>query len=191
MTAKGATDRRPATYADIEALPREKLGEIVDDELIVSPRPAPLHALATTALAGLLSGPLQGGLDGPTGWWILFEPELHFGRQVLVPDLAGWRRERMPVLPAEAFFTLSPDWLCETLSPSTAIVDRTRKLEIYRRQGVAFVWLVDPLARTLEVLRLEGKEWVVAGNHGGDAKVRVAPFDAVELELSRLWSSRK
>src|SRR5262249_6374401 len=96
-------------------------------------------------------------------------------------------RERMPTMPKEAWFTLAPDWVCETLSPSTAIIDRTRKLNVYRKERVPFVWLVDPAARTLEVLRLEGDEWLVAGNYGGDEKVHAPPFDAVELDLSALW----
>jgi Uma2 family endonuclease len=187
MSAKGAAKHRAATYADIEALPAHKLGEIVGDELVVSPRPAPLHALATTALAGALNDPSKGLVDGPKGWWILFEPELHFEQQVLVPDIAGWRRDRMPALPRDAFFDVSPDWLCETLSPSTAVLDRTRKLEIYRQQRVGYVWLVDPIARTLEALGLEGEGWRVLANHGGDETIRVAPFEGVELDLSRLW----
>jgi Uma2 family endonuclease len=187
MSAKGAPKPRPATYADIEALPEYRLGEIIGDELFVSPRPAPRHALATTSLVGALEGPFGRGLNGPGGWWILFEPELHWGRQVLVPDIAGWRRERMPALPDDAFFTVTPDWLCETLSPSTAVVDRTRKLDVYAEQGVDHVWLVDPGARTLEVLRRDGARWIVAENHGGDAKVRAIPFETIEIDLARLW----
>jgi Uma2 family endonuclease len=187
MSAKGAAKKPPATYADIEALPEHKLGEIIDDELVVSPRPAPLHALATTSLVTELAGPFSRGVRGPGGWWILFEPELHGDGQVLVPDAAGWRRERMPSLPQDAFFTVTPDWLCETLSPSTAVIDRTRKLDIYARRGVDFVWLVDPALRTLEVLRREGTRWIVVGNHGGDEKVRAQPFEIIELDLSSLW----
>jgi hypothetical protein len=187
MSERGAAKKRPATYADVEALPEHKLGEIIGDELFVSPRPAPLHALATTSLVGALDGPFGRGQNGPGGWWILFEPEFHWGRQVLVPDIAGWRRERMPELPQTAFFTVPPDWLCETLSPSTAVVDRTRKLDVYAGQGVDWVWLVDPAARTLEVLRRDGTRWTVAENHGGDAKVRAAPFEAIELALADLW----
>jgi Uma2 family endonuclease len=177
----------PATYDDILALPEHVVGEIIDGELIVSPRPRPVHALATTVLGTDIHGPYHRGRGGPGGWWILFEPELHFRANVLVPDLAGWRRERMPTLPTEAWFTLAPDWVCETLSPSTAVVDRTRKLKIYGKERVPFVWLVDPAARTLEVLRLEGESWIVAGNYGGDEKVHAPPFEAIELDLSALW----
>jgi len=187
MSAKGAAKKRPATYADIEALPEFKLGEIIGDELIVSPRPSPLHALATTSLVGDLAGPFNRGVNGPGGWWILFEPELHLERQVLVPDIAGWRRERMPALPENAFFTVAPDWLCETLSPSTAIIDRTRKLDIYAGWGVDWVWLIDPVMKTLEILRRQGEQWAVAGNHGGDERIRATPFEAIEIDLSALW----
>jgi Uma2 family endonuclease len=187
MSAKDKPPGREATYADIEALPPHKLGEIIGGELFVSPRPAPRHSLATSALGADLNGLFQRGRGGPGGWWILDEPELHFRREVVVPDIAGWRRERMPTLPKEAYFSLAPDWLCETLSPSTAVLDRTRKLDVYRRERVPFVWLVDPIARTLEVLRLEGNAWLVAGNHGGDEKIRAAPFEAVEIDLAALW----
>jgi hypothetical protein len=187
MSAKGAAKKRPATYADIEALPTYKLGEIIGDELIVSPRPAPRHALATTSLVGALDGPFTRGKNGPGGWWILFEPELHWERQVLVPDIGGWRRERMPDLPHDAFFTVAPDWLCETLSPSTAAIDRTQKLDVYATQGVDCVWLVDPVARTLEVLRRDEARWVVAENYVGDVKVRAVPFETIEIDLAALW----
>jgi len=178
--------RKPATYADIEALPSHRLGEIIGHELIVSPRPGGPHAFATTGLVGQLDGPYQRGVGGPAGWLLLFEPELHFGSEVLVPDIAGWRNERAPSA-SNVFFTIAPDWVCETLSPSTAIIDRTRKLDVYRQQRVSFVWLIDPVMRTLEVLRLEGLSWVVAGNYGGEEKARVPPFDAGELDLAALW----
>jgi hypothetical protein len=187
MSAKGAAKKRPATYADIEALPPYKLGEIIGDELIVSARPAPRHALATTSLVGALDGPFMRGKNGPGGWWILFEPELHWERQVLVPDIAGWRRARMPDLPQDAFFTVAPDWLCETLSPSTAAIDRTQKLDVYATQGVDCVWLVDPVTRTLEVLRRDEARWVVAENHVGDVKARAIPFETIEIDLAALW----
>jgi len=187
MARKPGGTGKPASYEDILALPEHVVGEIIDGELIVSPRPAPKHALSATVLTSELSGPFHRGRGGPGGWWILFEPELHFDPDVLVPDLAGWRRGRMPALPQKAWFDLAPDWLCEVLSPSTAIIDRTRKLRIYARSRVSWVWFVDPAARTLEALRLEGSEWMVALTAGGDEKVRIPPFDAIELELEALW----
>ena len=106
---------------------------------------------------------------------------------VVVPDIAGWRRERMPTIPSVAYFTLAPDWLCEVLSPSTKAIDRRKKLPIYAREGVGHVWLVDPLLQTLEVLRLESERWSLVAAHEADAKVRAEPFDAIELALRALW----
>ncbi len=180
--------KRPATYADIEALPEHVVGEILDGELIVSPRPASPHAIAASRLGSELGGPFDRGKGGPGGWVILDEPELHFGPQVMVADLAGWRRERMPHIPDVPFFELPPDWLCEVLSPSTARVDRSRKMRHHARAGVQHVWLVDPLATTLEVYRLDGGGWRVVDAYGGDAQVRPEPLDAVELSHTDLWS---
>jgi Uma2 family endonuclease len=145
---------RPATYDDLMKVPDIMVAEIVDGELHASPRPAPRHANATSAVASAVHPPYHHGRGGPGGWLILFEPELHLGRNVLVPDVAGWRRARMPRLPAEAYFPLAPDWVCEVLSPSTASLDRVKKLAIYAREQVGHAWLIDPAARTLEVLRL-------------------------------------
>lgn len=164
------------------------MGEIVDGELVVSPRPATPHAVGASALGGTLLPPFQfGDAGGPGGWWILFEPELHLSENVLVPDLAGWRRERMPVVPADAFLTLPPDWVCEVLSPTTSRHDRTKKLPIYARVRVQFLWLLDPLAQTLEVFRLDGAHWLLLATHGGSETVRAAPFEAIEINLNRLW----
>jgi Uma2 family endonuclease len=180
--------RRPATYADIVALPENVVGEILSGELVVSPRPAPRHAHAASSLGGMLVPPYRFGDGGPGGWWILDEPEVHLGEDIVVPDLGGWRRERMPELPDEAFFTLPPDWVCEVLSPSTSRIDRTRKLPIYARTGVPCAWLIDPVAQTLEVYRLESGHWIIATTHGGDERVKAAPFETIALELSRLWT---
>ena len=182
--------RKPATYADLEALPANVVGELIDGELHVSPRPAIPHTVAASRLGGKLSGPFDEGSGGPGGWILLDEPELHFGEDALVPDLAGWRRERMPSPPRIAAVTLAPDWLCEVLSPSTAALDRGIKLPIYARQGVRHVWLMDPEARTLEVFRLEGARYVLLVTHTGSARVRAEPFEALELDLSFLWGER-
>jgi Uma2 family endonuclease len=178
---------RPATYADIEGLPEHQLGEIVAGEMHVSPRPGPRHAAATTRLAQLVGDPFDRRVGGPGGWWILFEPELHLGRDVVVPDLAGWRRERMPSLPESAWFEQVPDWVCEVVSPSTERLDRGHKLGVYAREGVAWVWLVNPLSRTLEVLRLEAGRYLILAVHEGDAEVAAPPFEAAPLALGSLW----
>jgi hypothetical protein len=178
---------RPATYDDLVAVPDHLVAEIVDGELWTSPRPAPRHAAASSQLGHQLGPPFQGGRGGPGGWWILDEPELHLGDQAVVPDLAGWRRERMPRLPDTAHFALAPDWVCEVLSPSTAQFDRAKKLRVYADHGVALAWLVDPIARTLEVLRLEHGRWTLLDTHAGMVTVRAEPFEAIELELGGLW----
>jgi Uma2 family endonuclease len=141
-----------------------------------------------------LGGPFQRGRGGPGGWRILDEPELHFpnpqtkaGKDVLVPDLAGWRRERMPQLLDVAHFTLVPDWICEVLSESTEKLDREEKMPIYAREGVRWAWLVDPMKRTLEAYGLEGRLWMEGGRWSKDDLVRAAPFEAIELELGALW----
>ena len=179
---------RPATYEDLVKVPDICVAEIVDGELHVSPRPAPRHARAGSSLGVLVGGPYDSGRGGPGGWWILDEPELHLGRDVLVPDLAGWRRARMPRLPDTAYFPLAPDWVCEILSPSTASLDRVKKLTIYARERVAHAWLIDPVARTLEVLRLEAGRWTILATHTSSEVVRADPFAEIELELESLWA---
>jgi Uma2 family endonuclease len=181
--------RRKATYEDVLRAPRHMVAEIIAGELRLLPRPAKPHAAATTALGEELGPPFKRGRGGPGGWIILFEPELHLGDDILVPDLAGWRRTRLPVLTDdEAFFTLAPDWACEVLSSSTAKSDRSEKLPIYLREGVSHVWLVDPILRTLEILERSGSAWTLVAVHRDDARVHARPFDAIELDLSVLWA---
>jgi Uma2 family endonuclease len=178
---------RPATYDDLVALPDNLVAEIVGGELHASPRPAPRHARAEGAIGALIGPPFDFGRGGPGGWWILPEPELHLGADVLVPDYAGWRRTRMPSVPATAYFPLAPDWVCEIISPSTAALDRARKVGIYAREQVGHAWLIDPIARTLEVLRLEVGRWVIVSTHAGDVTVRAEPFAEIEIQLADLW----
>jgi Uma2 family endonuclease len=175
-----------ATYEDVLSAPENKVAEILDGELFLSPRPASRHSVASSRL-GVVLAPFDDGPDGPGGWWILDEPELHFGGDVVVPDLGGWRRVRMPAMPDVAFFSLAPDWVCEVLSPSTERIDRGRKLRIYAGAGVAHAWFVNPVERTLEVLRLRDGAWTIVAVCTGSDAVRVEPFDAIELALGRLW----
>jgi Uma2 family endonuclease len=186
----GATEkkdeRRRATYEDVLNAPEHKVAEIVDGVLYLSPRPALPQASAKGALLIDLYGPFARGRDGPGGWRLYFEPELHFGEDVLVPDIVGWRTSRMPVEPTGAFATLAPDWLCETLSPVTATLDRI-KLSVYAREGVPHVWLVDTEQQTLEVLALRGSNLVIQATYRARERVRVEPFEAVEIDLAFLW----
>ncbi len=176
-------------YLELLALPENLVGEIIDGELHTHPRPAPKHALAYSALGGTIGNRYHWGSDGPGGWWILDEPELHLGNDVLVPDLTGWRRERMPELPDTAWFELAPDWVCEILSPSTARIDRVLKMPIYAREGVGHLWLVDPDLRTLEIYRLDDNgHWLLLATLKDDDPVRQPPFDAIEFPLDNLWA---
>jgi Uma2 family endonuclease len=184
----GDPAKRRASYEDLLSVPDHFVAEIINGALVTMPRPASLHAWASSSLGGELHGPFMRGRGGPGGWILLDEPELHVHGDVLVPDLAGWRRERMPVLPDASAFELPPDWVCEVLSPSTAATDRAEKMPIYAREGVKNLWLVDPIARTLEACRLESGRWVILGTWRDDATLRAEPFSELELELGGLWA---
>ena len=179
--------RGRATYQDVLDAPAHQVAEIVDGTLHTHPRPSPPHTLASSALGSDLGNPFQFGRGGPGGWWILDEPELHLGEDILVPDLAGWRRERMAELPGTPYFTLAPDWVCEVLSASTRRVDLQEKRPVYARDGVAYLWLVDPADRTLEAFELRDGEWVLIGCAKGDEAVSIRPFDAITFSLGDLW----
>jgi len=179
--------KRHATYEDLLQVPPHRVAEIVDGDLYVSPRPASRHALANSALGSELGPPFHRGRGGPGGWWIIHEPELHFGNDVVVPDLAGWRRERLPEFPDTPAFSLAPDWACEVVSPTTERLDRAKKMPVYAGAGVAQLWLVNPTARTVEVYRLADGRWLLLATHEGAQRARAEPFEAVELDLAPLW----
>jgi Uma2 family endonuclease len=181
--------KRRATYEDLLRVPDTMVAEIVDGDLVVSPRPASSHALAATEMTADLVPAFHGiqGRSGPGGWWFLFEPELHLGDDVLVPDIAAWRLGRMPSVPKAPAISLAPDWLTEIVSPSSVRHDRIRKMRAYARNGVGWVWLVDPLERTLESFRLIDDRWTVTAAHADDEVVRVEPFEALEIPLARWW----
>jgi Uma2 family endonuclease len=180
--------RREASFEDLKSVPSHRVGEIVGGELYVSPRPSPLHSRVSFRLAQALppfeEKPAGGGSGG---WVLLFEPELHLSGEALVPDLAGWRRERLPEPPDTAALKVAPDWVCEVLSASTEALDRGRKMGSYAREGVKHLWLMDPRSRLLEVYRLEQGRWVRLSAFVGDSLVRAEPFEAIELRLSVLW----
>lgn len=175
----------PATYQDVIDAPPNKVAEILAGELHLSPRPASRHSRAHSRI-GMDIEPFD---RDPIGWVILYEPELHLGRDVLVPDLAGWRRARMPEIPDTVGFTLAPDWVCEVASPSTRRIDRLLKLPIYRREDVPWVWLVDPVAESVEVLNGLDTRWVIEATAIGAGAVRLPPFEAIELDPGR-WFAR-
>lgn len=177
---------KPATYQDVLDAPEHTIAQVIDGELHVQPRPAFFHAFATSGLGTDLGNPFQRGRGGPGGWWILFEPELHLGRDILVPDLAGWRKERLPTIPDAAWSELAPDWVCEVHSPSTRRTDRMLKSRVYAREGVGWIWFVDPRDRAVEIWRLtDSGEWLVHGIWDPSEPARLPPFDAIELDPSQ------
>lgn len=179
-----------ATYQDVLDLPAGLTGQVIDGELFAHARPASPHAWVASRLGGMLGTPFDRGLGGPGGWHIVDEPELHLGPRpdILVPDLAGWRRARMPRRPSTPFLTLAPDWVCEVSSPSTVGLDRVRKMPIYAREGVGHVWIVDPEAHTIEVFRLEAGRWLFARAVLDEPEAALEPFEAEPLDLAYLWS---
>ena len=191
MNAQGALRRRgparKASYQDVLDAPAHMVAEIVEGALHMQPRPAFRHAIAGSSLGMAIGSPFQWGRGGPGGWWIVDEPELHFGEDVLVPDLAGWRRERMPEPPDEAYITLAPDWVCEILSPSTRKFDLEEKRPVYAREGAAYLWFVDPAVRTLEALVLQDGAWTPTDAALEDEPVSFPPFEAVTFPLGALW----
>lgn len=177
-----------ATYEDVLRAPAHMVAELIGGDLFLQPRPALTHGEAASVLGMLLGPPFRLGRGGPGGWVLQFEPELHLGPEVLVPDLAGWRLEAHPELDLSlAFASVAPDWVCEVLSPSTQGMDRVRKLPLYGEHGVRYAWLVDPLAQTLEVYERRAGAWFVRAAHEGAATVRAEPFEAVAFELADLW----
>ena len=177
-------------YDRLMALPEGLTGEILNGQLHTQPRPSGLHMGVESALQIELGGPFDRGRGGPGGWRILVESEIHFVRdqEICVPDLAGWRRVRLPLLPADHRFEVVPDWVCEILSPSTESKDRQIKLPVYARYGVGYAWLIDPLKQTLGALALEQGNWRQLGTWGREQTIAVPPFDAVQLALHDLWA---
>jgi Uma2 family endonuclease len=180
---------RPANYSDLLKVPDNLVAELVDGELFTSPRPSFRHSRATSRLAALLTRAFEDGIDGPAGWWILVEPELHLRGDVLVPDIAGWRRESMPEFPDVVASDVAPDWVCEVLSPRTSKLDRFRKLPKYALNEIEHVWIVDPNNRTLDVYRRAGATYEMIQVFEEDEQpiVRAEPFDAIEFPLATLW----
>ncbi|MGA3118963.1 MAG: Uma2 family endonuclease [Syntrophobacteraceae bacterium] len=185
--------KRKATYDDLYSIPENMIGEIIDAELIMTPRPSRKRAVVSSYLGGEVVPPYcHGRGGGPGGWIILDEPEIRLGENILVPDLAGWRKERFPGSEDTNWISVCPDWVCEVLSPGTLRVDRVMKMPLYGQYGVQHVWLIDPTGKTLDVFRLEARKWVVAGLFVENDKVRAEPFQEIEIDLgSSLTVSKK
>jgi Uma2 family endonuclease len=186
---------RPRSFEELwqalQDVPEHLTGEIVEGEIVAHARPAAPHLEASARLGSLL-GPaftLGTGGPGPGGWVILYEPGIRFGDQYRIPDMAGWRTERYARPKGNGPYLVMPDWVCEFLSKSTAVDDRTKKLPLYARYNVRHAWFIDAAARTLEVFRLVGEQWMLAQTFGGDTKARAEPFDAIEIDLSLVWGA--
>lgn len=188
MTQLSPPPRPGATYRDVCEAPPEMVAELVGGVLTLQPRPRPRHAIAASVLGAAINQAYHRGRGGPGGWWILIEPELHLGADVVVPDIAGWRRERLPQVPLDApGIAVVPDWICEVLSPTTRTRDLTVKRALYGARGVAHLWLVDPEAQLLESFVLDEGAWRLADAVSGDQEVALAPFAATPLALADLW----
>ena len=180
--------QRKAVYEDLFHIPETMTGEIINGELVVTPRPSRRHTSTASRLGYELGPPFEFGRgDGPGGWIIIDEPEISFDEDILVPDLAGWRKERFPLEEPHNWISVAPDWVCEILSPSTAQSDRAEKMPIYAAHQVAYLWLIDPNLKTLEIFQLESGRWVIVGIHAKTARVRAEPFGQLELDLGLLW----
>ena len=187
--------KKLATYDDILALPEGVRGEVIGGALTTPPAPLPRHARAQAALGRSIGGPFDAddGRGGPGGWWVLPEVDVRLSPHDIVrPDIAGWRRERLPEPWDTRPIDVVPDWICEIPSPSNIGDDRVRKRRLYATHGVPFYWLLDPMARTLEALRLDvvTKAWIEIGSYDDDSIDRIAPFEAIELEVARLFPPR-
>jgi Uma2 family endonuclease len=181
------TTLKEVSYEDLYAIPDNMIGQIIDGELLAMPRPSFRHSNAASVMTYEIGGPFQRGRGGPGGWIILYEPEICLGKNILVPDLAGWKKERLPKPPEENYTTVPPDWICEVLSPGTVRIDRIKKMPIYARFGVSYVWMVDPIAKTLEVFKLKSDNWILLSVHSENDHVRAEPFQETEIALENLW----
>lgn len=187
METMAARVQQHATYEDLLRLPENMVGELIDGELYASPRPAGPHTNAASGLGFILGPSFHFGRGGPGGWWIFFEPEVHLGRNVVVPDLAGWRRERMPEIPKNHVFSIVPDWICEVTSPSSGRLDRLKKMPIYARGDVEYAWIVEPEQQTIEAYHRQDDRWTLLNTYGEEPIVRIEPFDAIEIDLTLIW----
>lgn len=174
-------------YEDLYTIPDDMIGQIIRGELIALPRPSPKHARASSVLGVRIGNPFDLGRSGPGGWMTLNKPEIQLGSHTLVPDIAGWKKERLPNLPETNWISVALDWICEVLSPGTAGVDRKKKMPVYAQFGVLHLWLVDPIEKTLEIFRLDTGGWRLVSVHSEDDIIRAEPFQEIEINLASLW----
>lgn len=179
-----------ATLADLLAIPEdERYHEIIDGELVRKAMPSARHGGSQANLVVSLGGPYgrRTGGDAPGGWRFLTESEVRFDdRQIYRPDIAAWRRERMPRLSEEFPIALRPDWVCEILSPTNQRNDTVKKMRTYQRAGVPHYWLVDPVNEVLVVYRWTAEGYLLVQSAQNDERVRAEPFGEVELSVRSL-----
>jgi len=178
---------KKATYEDLCDLPENLVGEILDGELIATPRPSREHGHAASILGVEIIPPYHMGKGGPGGWIFIGEPEIALGADIVVPDLVGWRKERFPEKEDHNWISVVPDWICEIVSPGSIRLDRVKKMGLYARHLVPHYWLLDPFGKTLEVLKNESGRWLIIGTFAEDDKVRAEPFQEIEIDLCLLW----
>jgi len=183
--------RKKANYQDLYSIPENMTGEIINGELMVSPRPSRFHAHTASSLGGEIIPPYTFGRGGPGGWIILVEPEIGLGDDILVPDLAGWKRERFPIEEDHNWISAVPDWVCEILSPNSIRADRIIKMTAYAKHQIPYFWLVDPMNKTLDVLKLQSGRWVILGTYAEHDQVKAEPFQEIAFDLSNLWLAER
>ena len=179
--------KKKASYDDLFGIPENMTGEIIDGELIATPRPSARHSNVEFVLSARLGPPYRFAEGGPGGWVILIEQEIMLTDQLLVPDLSGWKKERFPGVPVKNYISVPPHWVCEVLSPGTVGIDKVKKMPVYAQHEIPYLWFVDPLAKTLEVFGLEAGRWFMLAAFTGAVRVRAEPFREAEIELENLW----
>jgi len=178
---------RLATYDDV--LAADERVEVIGGQLETLPSARPRHGRVARAIAGAIGGPFDDddGRGGPGGWWILTEVDVRLSPHDIVrPDVAGWRKERLTdldTLPID----VRPDWVCEVLSPGTRLRDTRDKRRLFASAGISHYWLLDPDDRTLLALVLESDRWTEQGLYAEGDLARIAPFEALELDVGRLF----
>lgn len=187
-----ALARKLATYDDLLALPEDARAELLAGEVIVQPSPTVRHQRINAKLGYRISGSFDDDDDddarGPGGWWIVHDVDIRLtAHDVVRPDLSGWRRARVPLLPESRPVDAVPDWICEILSPSNAKRDRGYKSDLYATHGVGHYWIVDQVEGLLEAFVLRGGTWSRIGMYDDSQRHRIPPFDAVELSLRGLF----
>ncbi len=184
--------RKRATYDDLYNIPENMTGEIIDGQLYATPRPSRKHVRTVYSLGYVIGRSYDfDERGGPGGWIFLPESEIQLDGDTFVPDLAGWRKERFPAEEDHNWISVAPDWVCEILSPSSIRHDRITKIGTYAKHRIPYFWLVDPVAKILEVFKLESGRWTVAGAYAENEKVRAEPFQEIEIDLANLWLEGK